>query len=354
VDQNYRVNPDTGVLTTDSILTGATDVADTAYDRSIAGTAASTAFAVDGSTDKLYRLGGIDGSPSPNGGVLTEIGPLGVDLTKDMRFDISPTSGVAYISHFFNLFTMNLSTGALTPLATVSFNPSNGVALLGSSSVAFDSATATVLEDAGSLALTVVRSGVSNRPTTVSYATSSDTATAGSDYTATNGTVTFAAGETSHTIHIPILRDAVNDGGEKFSVVLGGVQSGELGTASTSTVTITQETTRPVVLALPLAARTFATISKNGLSAPFSVSEASRTTATLKLGTKVVGTVPAVTTTDAAIRRAKATLTPRGRNTIRTALAASRLHRVVLTLTLRTEDTSGNAKSTVVRVVVRA
>jgi hypothetical protein len=271
-----------------------------------------------------------------------------------MRFDISPTSGVAYVSHAFSYYTVNLQTGALTTLATgLPYNPSNGIALLGSSSVAFGSASSTVSEEAGAVALTVTRSGVSNRPTSVTWATSTATATAGSDYTTTGGTIAFAAGETSATVYVPILRDAVNDANETFTVELSAPVSGELGAVSTTTVTITQETTWPVVLMLPIAARTYASISKFGFTAPFSVSEAATTTASLKLGTRVVGTAPKVTIKGAAVTRAKLRLTPRGKNLIKAALRRARVGRVAMTLTLRTTDTAGNVKVTARRIVVR-
>jgi hypothetical protein len=353
-EKNYRVVPDSGTLITDTNLTGATDVADTAYDRNISTATATTAFAVDGTTDKLYRLGGVDGSPSPNSGLLTEVGPLGVDLTKDMRFDISPTSGTAYVSHFFALYTVNLQTGALSGPAMMPFNPSNGIAFLGSSSVALDAASASVSEEAGSLAVTVTRSGVTNRATSVTWATSSATATPSDrDYTAAGGTINFAKGETSHTVFVPILRDAVNDPNETFTVQLGAVTNGELGAVTTQTVTITQETTKPTVFVAPLLPRTYALLAKLGLAARFSVSEASTTTVRLKLGTKVVGTGVALTTTGPSIRTAKATLTPRGKVLVAAALRASRLGRVPLTLTLTTTDTAGNVRTTSARIVVR-
>lgn len=356
-DRNYRVNPDTGALISDSppLLTGASDVADTAYDRNFSGAPATTAFAVDGTTDKLYRLGGVDGTPSANGGVLTEIGSFGpgIDLTKDMKFDISPTSGTAYVSHFFALYTANLATGALSGPVMMPFNPSNGIAFLGASTVSFDAAASTVGEEAGSVAVTLTRTGVSNRATTVSYSTSNGTASGGSDYTAVAGTVTFAAGETSRTIHVPILRDAVNDPNETFTVVLAGAVSGELGATATQTVTIAQETTRPTVFVAPLLPRAYALLTRLGLSARFSVSEATRTTATLRLGTKVVGAAPAITTTGASVRTLKATLTPRGRLLLAAALRASRTGRVPLALTLTTTDTAGNVRVSIARIAVR-
>ena len=56
--------------------------------------------------------------------------------------------------------------------------------------------------------------------TTVQYATSDGTATAGSDYTATSGTLTFAVGDNAKGIQVPITNDAVSDSGEGFDMTL--------------------------------------------------------------------------------------------------------------------------------------
>ena len=55
---------------------------------------------------------------------------------------------------------------------------------------------------------------------TVDYQTQNGTATAGSDYTSTSGTLTFAPGEDKKTVSVPILDDAVEDNGETFTLVL--------------------------------------------------------------------------------------------------------------------------------------
>ena len=52
--------------------------------------------------------------------------------------------------------------------------------------------------------------------TTASWTGSDGPATAGADYTATSGTLTFAAGETEKTVSVPILDDAVDEGTEHF------------------------------------------------------------------------------------------------------------------------------------------
>ena len=55
---------------------------------------------------------------------------------------------------------------------------------------------------------------------TVDYATSDGTATAGSDYTATSGTLTFAAGATSKTVSVSVADDAHDEGSETMTLTL--------------------------------------------------------------------------------------------------------------------------------------
>jgi hypothetical protein len=108
--------------------------------------------------------------------------------------------------------------------------------------LAFASATHTVAENAGSQLVTVNRTGGSTGTVTVGYSTIAGTATAGSDYTVTNGTLTFLAGETSKTFSVPILNDTLDESAESFTLVLSGPTGGAvLGSPSTSAVTITDD-----------------------------------------------------------------------------------------------------------------
>ena len=66
----------------------------------------------------------------------------------------------------------------------------------------------------------VTLSRASRAPVSVAYATADGSATAGSDYTATSGTLTFAAGETAKTVSVPVLDDAHDEGEETLTLRL--------------------------------------------------------------------------------------------------------------------------------------
>ena len=72
-------------------------------------------------------------------------------------------------------------------------------------------------------------------------AKSGDTASAGSDFTATTGTVTILAGLTSETIKLPVLNDNVIESDESFSVTLSGMSYGSIA-RDTASVTLTDST----------------------------------------------------------------------------------------------------------------
>ena len=85
----------------------------------------------------------------------------------------------------------------------------------------FSVADAEVEEAEGAtLDFVVTLSRARSSETSVGYATSDDTATAGSDYTAASGTLTFASGETGKTVPVPVLDDAHDDDGETLTFTL--------------------------------------------------------------------------------------------------------------------------------------
>ncbi|HEY2610066.1 MAG TPA: Calx-beta domain-containing protein, partial [Reyranella sp.] len=70
------------------------------------------------------------------------------------------------------------------------------------------------------LAFTVTLSAAATSPVTVAYATANGTATAGSDYAASAGTLTFAAGETSKVVHVQVTGDSVVEANETLTLSL--------------------------------------------------------------------------------------------------------------------------------------
>ncbi len=75
-------------------------------------------------------------------------------------------------------------------------------------------------EAAGSAVFTVSLSEASTGVETVNYASADVSALAGADYTTVSGSLSFALGETSQTITVPILEDADIEVDETFTVTL--------------------------------------------------------------------------------------------------------------------------------------
>jgi hypothetical protein len=128
-NENFRINPNNGVLAGDDVnltftapATG--PIVAAAYDRNVDHTGAppTTLYEIDRGGNRLVVQGGIDGAGpgGPNGGVVTSIGPLGVSLDagSDAGLDVSAETGVAYATirsgNVTRLYTVDLATGAAT------------------------------------------------------------------------------------------------------------------------------------------------------------------------------------------------------------------------------------------------
>ncbi len=102
--------------------------------------------------------------------------------------------------------------------------------------------------EGGNATLTVTRSGAGLQTSTfgaatIEYTTQSGPAVAGSDFTATTGTLSFAAGEESKTISVPIAADSAAEAAESFTVALSNpTGDAVLGADAVGTVTIAAST----------------------------------------------------------------------------------------------------------------
>jgi hypothetical protein len=103
----------------------------------------------------------------------------------------------------------------------------------------FSASAYSVNETDGTAEITVTRTGDSNGIVTVNYVAFDGTAKAGADYARSRGTLTFAAGETSKTIEIPIFDDHRVEHTESFHIALSNPVGGAtLGTTAHAAVNI--------------------------------------------------------------------------------------------------------------------
>jgi hypothetical protein len=138
---SMRVNPDTGLRV--DVMPNDTDlnpvglqVEAVAYDRNrfVEGVLATTTlFGIARTGNQLVRVGGVNGTPSPNGGTIDGIGVLGVAIAagSGSGFDITPR-GIAYAAFTdagtsrSTLYRIDLTSGAATAVGPIG-NGSVGV-----------------------------------------------------------------------------------------------------------------------------------------------------------------------------------------------------------------------------------
>jgi ELWxxDGT repeat protein len=97
-----------------------------------------------------------------------------------------------------------------------------------------------------SAVFTVVLNVAAGNTVTVNYATANLTATAGADYLATAGTLSFDPGEQSKTVSVTILADAPVESPERFTLTLSAPTNATLVTGATvATATITDPAGAP-------------------------------------------------------------------------------------------------------------
>lgn len=128
---------------------------------------------------------------------------------------------------------------------TSEFSAADSIGATGS--VQFTATSLKVIEDVGTLSVTVVRTGGFTGNLSVDYATTDGTAIAGQDYTSASGTLTFTSGETTRTIQIPIADDATTETDETFSISLSTANLEALGAPVKLVVTVQDHDTVPTI-----------------------------------------------------------------------------------------------------------
>jgi hypothetical protein len=120
--QQLRLDPNTGLLLAVETPLAAGGIVASAYTDNFSGQLGpngTTLYGIDAATDRLILQGGLRQMPSPNTGVITTVGPLGVDTSADVGFDVTATNRAfasLTVSGVAGLYSIDLSTGAATPI----------------------------------------------------------------------------------------------------------------------------------------------------------------------------------------------------------------------------------------------
>ena len=158
----------------------------------------------------------------------------------DKTFNVAVTNAAPFSGS--RNFKVALSTPSSTATigspgaATVTIN---GSAAPAAGALEIAQSTYTVSQSAGSVTLTVNRTGGSAGAASVSYSTTSGTAVAGTDFTASSGTLKWSdADAASKTISIPVSASSPFSGTRSFSVALSSPTGSTLGSPGSASVAI--------------------------------------------------------------------------------------------------------------------
>lgn len=218
---------------------------------SFASSAVSISEAAGGTTVTVNRQGGMSSGVGVSYSTSNGTATAGFDYTA-----VSGTLsfGAGEASKTFSIpITNDSSAEADETLIAALSTPTGGATLVAPTAsvltildndplIALDSATDSLSEAAGSATITATRQGGLSLAVGVSYASSDITATAGSDYTAGSGTLSFSAGQTTKTFTVPITNDTTPEVDEAFNVSLSSPTGGANLTAPSSrTVTLVDD-----------------------------------------------------------------------------------------------------------------
>jgi len=141
---------------------------------------------------------------------------------------------------------------------------------------------------------TVKLSAAATEAVTVDYSTVDGTAKAGSDYTATSGKLTFAAGEISKTVAVKVLSDSVTEGNETFSLKLSNATKATIGDATGTGSILEAAKAAAAALAAPTADVAAVNVWSNAVLVPTDGTATTGELATLHAASADVGAVTAM------------------------------------------------------------
>lgn len=198
-----------------------------------------------GSRDRLLRINA-DGSLDPTFNALSDHpdAPLSPGKGYFGNVSISP-DGSVYSGAFFS------SVNGISTKKVVKFE---GDAVPGATGTISAPTAISVVEENSTLNVAITRASGITGAASVDYTIIGQTATAGADFTAGSGTLTWAAGTGgAKFISIPVLADSLTEANETFRVTLGNVTGATLGSRDETIVTILDDDSLPIITSVPTA-----------------------------------------------------------------------------------------------------
>ena len=225
---NFVANPSKAVISV--VRTGGNEGSTsirytTADGTAVAGTdyrvASGTLLFANKETSKTFSIDILGGLPTSN-----KLFSVKLDTPGNGAFLGNPSTSTVTIQ---GLNSLNSSSSNGAQAAASSSVPAQGALTLAATQYS-------IRENGQPLTITVNRIGGSQSSVTVSYATANGSATAGTDYASTAGTLTFNGGETSKTFTISPQDNSFIAGSKNFTINLsspgGGAVLGETKSAS--------------------------------------------------------------------------------------------------------------------------
>lgn len=131
-------------------------------------------------------------------------------------------------------------------------SPGGGALLLGTNTATvvimedqvgftFESPTYAIAEDGGALNVSIYRRGKSDTSASVAFQTIAGTALSGADFTSTNGTLSFSAGEEVKTVGIAIIDDSLVEQNKTFSLALSNPSGAVIIGPASAAITILED-----------------------------------------------------------------------------------------------------------------
>jgi hypothetical protein len=252
---NLRVDPATARVTTDIPITAAsTHLGGVAFHNNDNTLATNTVqYGYNYSADQWGKV------TTPNDGstwtVIQNNSTFASGIGADVGLDESP-SGTMYETHWNStptdaqrLYSVTSIDGPTVVHTLIGTLPTElvGMAAAIDNIVGVDSPAITAGEGAGAARVTITRRNPSGK-TTVQYSTANGTATAGTDYTPTSGSVDFAPGEVAKTVSIPLTDNTTDQPNRNFDLNVSLPPGAEALLAQTTktTVTIADDDPAPV------------------------------------------------------------------------------------------------------------